>query len=96
MARRPKMLSEEVFRESLHEQKCPPKWVDAYLSDCKLLVPLLIHEVGEARFLEIVNQRRTELGLKPVDPFWPQSVKYIVGWATKAIERYKESKMLKP
>ena len=51
MARRPKMLSEEVFRESLHEQKCPPKWVDAYLSDCKLLVPLLIHEVGEARFL---------------------------------------------
>ena len=50
MAKRPEMLSEEVFRESLHEQGCHPKYVDAYLGDCKLLVPLLIREVGETRF----------------------------------------------
>lgn len=35
-AKRPNMLSEDVFRASLHEQKCHPKYVDAYLGDCKL------------------------------------------------------------
>ena len=93
--KRPEMLSEETCRESLHEQGCSPKYVDAYLGDCKLLVPLLIREVGEARFLELVYQSRSELGLKPVDTHWPQSVKYIVSWATQAIERYKTSKGLK-
>ena len=96
MAKRPEMLSEEVFRESLHEQGCHPKYVDAYLGDCKLLVPLLIREVGETRFLEVVNQCRTELGLKSVDTYWPQSVKYIVSWATKAIDGYKANKIPKP
>ena len=95
MAKRPAMLSEEVFRESLNEQKCSPKFVDAYLDDCKLLIPLLIYEVGEARFLELVNQHRTELGLKLVDTFWPKSVEYIVGWAARAIDRYKASKVPK-
>lgn len=77
MAKRPEMLSDQVFRESLREQGCNPKYVDAYLIDCKLLVPLLIREVGETRFLELVNQCRTELELKPVDTYWPQSVKYM-------------------
>jgi hypothetical protein len=95
MAKRPEMLSEEIFRESLQEQGCHPEYVDAYLGDCKLLVPLLIRELGETRFLEFVNQSRSELGLKPVDTYWPQSVKYIVNWATQAIDRYKVSKGLK-
>jgi hypothetical protein len=95
MAKRPEMLSDEVFRESLREQGCHPKYVDAYLNDCKLLVPLLIREVGETRFLELVNQCRTDLGLKAVDTYWPQSVRYIVGWATKAIDHYKASKLKK-
>jgi hypothetical protein len=93
--KRPEILSEEAFREFLHEQECHPKYVDAYLDDCKLLVPLLIREVGETRFLELVNQSRSELGLKPVDTYWPKSVKYIVNWATQAIDRYKASKGLK-
>ena len=90
--RRPDMLSEEVFRASLHEQNCNPKYVDAYLNDCKLLVPLLIREVGTERFLEMVNECRAELGLKPVDTYWPQSVRYIVTWARRAIEDYIASK----
>ena len=91
-AKRPNMLSEGVFRASLHEQNCHPKYVDAYLGDCKLLVPLLIREIGEEQFLEIANKSRAELGLKPVDTYWPQSVKYIVTWAKKEIEDYKASK----
>lgn len=91
MAKRPEMLSEETFRT---EQGCHPKYIDAYLGDCKLLVPLLIREVGEARFLELVNRSRSEIGLKPVDSYWPQSVKYIVTWATQAIDCYKASKRL--
>lgn len=94
MAKRPEMLSEETFRTSLQEQGCHPKYIDAYLGDCKLLVPLLIREVGEARFLELVNRSRSEIGLKPVDSYWPQSVKYIVTWATQAIDCYKASKRL--
>jgi hypothetical protein len=94
MAKRPEMLSEEIFRESLQKQGCHPEYVDAYLGDCKLLVPLLIREVGETRFLELVNQSRSELGLKPVDTYWPQSVKYIVNWAAQAIDHYKSSKRL--
>lgn len=92
MAKRPEMLSDEVFLASLRKQGCIPIYEEAYLSDCKLLVPLLIREVGEQRFLELVMQCRAELGLKPTDTYWPQSVKYIVGWATKAIEGYKASK----
>ena len=96
MTKRPELLSEEVFRASLEEQGCHPEYIDAYLGDCKLLVPLLIREVGETRFLVLVNQSRTELGLKPEDSYWPQSVKYIVRWATQAIDRYKASKKLNP
>jgi hypothetical protein len=53
---------------------------------------LLIREVGEERFLELVNQCRTELGLELRDTYWPQSVKYIVTWAKEAIANYKASK----
>jgi hypothetical protein len=32
MATRPEMLSDQVFRESLREQGCNPKYVDACLN----------------------------------------------------------------
>ncbi|GAC1566155.1 MAG: hypothetical protein NVS3B14_06650 [Ktedonobacteraceae bacterium] len=92
-AKRPEMLSEEVFRESLRQQGCHPKYIDAYVGDCKLLVPLLIREVDEDKFLDLANRCRAELGLKPIDTYWPQSVRYIVSWATEAIEKYKASKV---
>ena len=61
MAKRPAMLSEEVFRASLQGQGCNPQYIDAFVSDCRLMVPLLIREVGEERFLEIATRRRAEL-----------------------------------
>jgi hypothetical protein len=48
-------------------------------------------EKGRAKYWLNVLARRC----KPVDTYWPQSVKYIVNWATQAIDRYKVSKGLK-
>jgi hypothetical protein len=94
MAKRPAMLSEETFRASLQQQGCNPGFADAWVSNCRLYVPLLIAELGEERCAEIVSEGLAKLGIK--DSYTPAAVHYIAGWARRAIDDYAAAKTKHP
>ena len=94
MARRPDVFDREAFEESLRRNGCPEAYVDAFVGDFKLFVPLLFRELGTKRVLKLVNEARVELGLKERDTYWPDGARYFVGWATDALDAYKQSKGL--
>lgn len=94
MARRPDVFNREELEAGLRANGCPEAYVDAYVGDFKLFVPLLFRELGAEKVLALVNGARLELGLKERDTYWPEGAKYFVGWAHDAIEAYKQSKGL--
>lgn len=94
MARRPDVFDREMFEQALRDQGCPSAYVDAFVGDFKLFVPLLFRELGRDKVLHLVNGARIELGLKERDTYWPDAAQYFVGWAADAIEAYKGSKGL--
>jgi len=94
MARRPDVFDREAIGAALRTHGCPEAYVDPYLGDFKLFVPLLFRRLGAEKVLELVNDARLELGLKERDTYWPEAAKYFVGWATDALDAYKASKGL--
>jgi hypothetical protein len=94
MARRPDVFDRDPFEQALADQGCPSAYVDAFVGDFKLFVPLLFRELGREKVLDLVNGARLELGLKERDTYWPDAARYFVGWAADAIEAYKGSKGL--
>ncbi len=92
MTRRPDVFDRSALEQSLGEHGCPEPYVDAFVGDFKLFVPLLFRELGTDAVLRAVNSARVELGLKERDTYWPDAARYFVGWATDAIDAYKASK----
>jgi len=86
-------LSKMTFRESLEEQGHKESMIRSYIGDCQLLVPLLIHALGEERILEQLNPYLSEMGLRPEDPNWREAMHRIVTWATEAIDDYRRRKL---
>ncbi len=89
MAHRPDVFDKEEFQASLRRQGCTESFVSPVTSDFRLFVPLLIREIGETKFFEIVDRCRDELGLGEQQAAWHVAVRYIVGWAEEEVNDYK-------
>lgn len=92
MARRPNIFSQEEFQASLRRQGCSEGFVSPITSDFRLFVPLLIREIGEEKFFEIVDRARDELKLGEQEAAWRVAVRYVVGWAEEQIAEYKSQR----
>ncbi len=88
MTRRPNVFNQEEFQAYLRRQDCLENSIPTVTGDFRLFVPLLIREVGEERFFEIVEHAREELNLGNQKPAWRESIKYIVHWAEEKISEY--------
>lgn len=92
--RRPDVFDRAQLEDGLRRHGCAEPYIDAYVGDFKLMMPLLLRELGANGVLAVVNRSRPELGLKDQDSYWDEGAKYFVGWATDVIEAYKASKGL--
>jgi hypothetical protein len=88
-ARRPDLFDRAALEQSLRDQGCAESFISPTVSDFKLFVPLVFRELGEDKIFEIVENARAELGLGEQAAAWQHAIKYIVGWAEEAIEKYK-------
>jgi hypothetical protein len=86
MARRPDVFDRGGIEQALRKHGCPEPYVDAFVGDFKLFVPLLFRQLGKDRVLETVNSARIELGLKERDTYWQDAARYFVDWANDAID----------
>jgi hypothetical protein len=89
--RRPKLFDEDEVRYALRRQGQSQVNADAITSDMKLIVPLVLRELGTKKINQIIMAATTELGLAQ-SAFWPSLTPAIVEWATKELEEYKARK----
>lgn len=94
MARRPQVFDQRAFQASLRRQGCPEKFVQPVTCDLRLFVPVVLHELGEEQVLTVVERARESLHLRPQTEAWKVAARYIAGWATEEVERYRAAKAL--
>jgi hypothetical protein len=94
MARRPNVfLTREQFEQAVINVGCDEGFADAVASNFTLMVPLLIHALGEEEFFRIVEAARPEVYLNSAIPAWKGCVRHITAWANHEIEQYKQRKL---
>ncbi len=92
MAQRPDVFNQTAFQEALQRQGCPESFVQSVTSDFRLFVPVILRELGEAQILALVERARESLQLAPQTAAWKVAARYIAGWATEEVERYRAAK----
>ena len=89
---RPEVFNRQEFEEALRKQGAPESLIAPMVSDFRILMPLLIREIGQDEFFRLVEHCRDELHLAPQAEFWKQEIKYYISWARDAIDKYKETR----
>jgi integrase len=89
---RPDVFNRRPFEDSLRRQNVPESLIAPIVSDYRLLMPLLIREVGEAAFFKIALEHRNELKLGPQTDLWKRAIHHIVAYADEEIESYIKKK----
>jgi hypothetical protein len=90
MPKRPDVFDQQALEEALRQAGCPDSCIAPTISNYRLFVPLVLATLGRDRIEEIVNDARSELGLREQRAAWRASLKYIVAWAQAEIEAYRQ------
>jgi hypothetical protein len=68
MARGPQIFDPTAFEESLRQQGCAESFIQPITGDFRLLVPVVLKDLGEDKLFQIVNSARDELKLREQGP----------------------------
>jgi hypothetical protein len=90
--RRPDVFSQEKFEQSLVSQGCTKSFVAPVTSDYRLIVPLALAKLGVDGIVDLLNENRSTYGLNEQEDLWRTAATYAVGWATGALQEYREAK----
>ncbi len=94
MARHPNVfLTKRQFEQALMNVGCHASFAAAAASDFSVMVPLLIHALGEEEFFRIVEAARPEVYLDPAPDAWKASIRYITAWANAEVEQFSQRKL---
>jgi hypothetical protein len=86
-ARRPEVFDRKAMVERFVSQGLARSMAEPLTSDFKLVVPILIRELGVERINEILQHTTAELHLAE-RAFWPELTRYIVQWAEDELADY--------
>ncbi len=89
---RPDVFNRQEFEWNLRKQGVPESLIAPTVSDFRILMPLLIREIGQDEFFRLVEHCRDELHLGPQADFWKQEIMDYTNWARNVIEKYKETR----
>ena len=90
-ARRPNIFDEKAIREAFKNQGMAPSIAEVFTGDMKLIVPLIIRELGVDKINQLLERARPELGLNH-NAFWPHLTPHLMEWAEDELEAYKARK----
>lgn len=85
---RPDLFNRRMFEAMLLDHGVPESLVPQMISDIRLLVPLLIQQIGEETFQKIAIEHRSKLIPGSETEIWEQTVHHLVTWAENEMERY--------
>lgn len=90
-ARRPDVFDRDVIVERFIEQGLARSVAEPLASDLRLIIPILISELGTERINEILQRRVPELHLSETT-FWPNLTPHVVRWADDELDAYRARK----
>lgn len=90
-ARRPDIFNRDAIIESFVQQGLARSMAEPLAGDLKLMIPMLIRELGAERIDEIVQRVAPEFHLSPTT-FWPNLTPRVVQWAEDELAQYKARK----
>ncbi len=89
---RPDVFNRQKFEDSLRRQHVSESLISPIVSDFRILMPLLLQDVGEEEFFTRVEKYRERLQLGPQKELWQRAIKHIVEWAKEQITDYQETR----
>ena len=90
-AKRPDVFNKDAIVQHFADQGLARSMAEPLAGDLKLIIPILIRELGAERIDEILQRRAPELHLSETS-FWSSLTPYIVRWAEDELNAYKARK----
>lgn len=85
MARRPDFFDREKLEAALREQGCSESWVDTVVSNFRLILPVLLKELGADGITDTMMREQSTYGRHSPDDVWRNIAKPLVSWATDVL-----------
>jgi site-specific recombinase XerD len=90
---RPDLWNRRSFEESMLRRGVPESMIAPYISEYRLLIPLMVKHLDKEIFLKKVQQDRQDLKLSPeTDLFWKLALEQIEQWMSEQLENYRVSR----
>lgn len=87
---RPDLWNRRSFEESMLRRGVPESMIAPFISEYRLLIPLMVKHLDKENFLQQVQQDRRDLKLSPeTDLFWKLALEQIEQWMSEQIESYR-------
>jgi hypothetical protein len=87
---RPDILNRHSFEESMLRRGVPESMIAPYVSEYRLLIPLMVKHLDKETFLRQLQQDRKDLKLSQgTDEFWKQALEQIEHWMHEQLELYR-------
>ncbi len=87
---RPDLWNRRSFEESMLRREVPESMIAPYISEYRLLIPLMVKHLDKETFLQQVQQDRQDLKLSPeTDQFWKLALEQIEQWMSEQLESYR-------
>lgn len=87
MAQRPDFFDREKLEQILREQGCSESWVDTIVSNFRLILPVLLKELGTDGIAGIMLREQSTYGRHSPEDVWRNIAKPLVAWATDMLAR---------
>ncbi len=87
---RPDLWNRRSFEESMLRRGVPESMIAPFISEYRLLIPLMVKHLDKETFLQQVQQDRQDLRLSPeTDLFWRLALEQIEQWMSEQLESYR-------
>lgn len=91
--RRPDIFNRRAFEQSMLQHGVPDTMLAPFVSDYRLLIPLMIEFVDQQKFLEYLQEKLQDYSLKQENAtFLKEALGHIVNWMGEELEDYKRSR----
>lgn len=85
MPRRPDIFNREKLEEALRAQGYSQSWVDTIVSNYRLILPVLLKEIGVDGIVGIMLREQSTYGRHTPEDAWHNIAKPLVAWATDVL-----------
>ncbi|SRR5216684_210859 len=90
---RPDIWNRRSFEESMLQRGVAESMIAPFISEYRLLIPLMVMHLDKEAFLQQAQQDRRDLKLSPeTDGFWKEALEQIELWMREQVEHYRTTR----